>query len=116
MNLFAIMGVSLVSTIVIEILVSLIIGIRDRKDILNVFLVNILTNPLVVSISYLVNLRYGLIRKNIVLVFLELSAVLIEGFIYKRVLEYKKINGYLTSLLLNIVSYSLGIIINMIVW
>lgn len=116
MNLFAIMGVCLVSTIVIEILVSFFIGVRDKKDVFNVLLVNVLTNPLVVSISYLVNLRYGLFRKNIVLIFLELFAFLIEGFIYKRVLEYKKINGYLVSLILNIISYSLGIVINIVVW
>ena len=46
----------------------------------------------------------------------ELIAFFIEGFIYNKVLKYKKINGYILSLILNISSYSIGHIVNYFVW
>lgn len=116
MNLFKIMGVSLTLTIIIELVCALLIGIRNKKDIINVILVNILTNPLVVSISFLINLRYGLMPKRIAMIFLELFAFASEGFIYNKCLEFKKYNGFLLSFILNFISYFLGIIINCIIW
>jgi len=38
----------LFSTIIIEVLVAILCGVRDKKDILNIILVNAFTNPLVV--------------------------------------------------------------------
>ena len=40
----------LLCTIIIEVIVGLIIGIRDKKYIINITLVNVLTNPVVVSL------------------------------------------------------------------
>lgn len=116
MNLFKIMGVSLTLTIIIELVCALIMGVRNKKDIINVILVNILTNPLVVSISFFINLRYGLINKRIAMIFLELFAFLSEGFVYNKCLEFKKYNGFILSLILNVVSYTLGIFINLLIW
>lgn len=116
MNIFYIMLVSLVCTIVIENVFGYAVGIRRGKDFVNITLVNILTNPLVVSISFSINILFGLEIKRIAMCFLELSAFLIEGFIYNKYLDYKKINGYLVSLILNIASYSIGILINNIIW
>lgn len=116
MNLFKIMGVSLASTIIIEFVCAFIMGIRNKKDLINVILVNILTNPLVVSISFLINLRYGLFSKRIAMLFLEMFAFTTEGLIYNKCLEFKKHNGFLVSFILNSTSYILGIFINAIVW
>ncbi len=116
MNLFKIIEVSLVATIVIEITLALCLGIRNKKDLINVLIVNIMTNPLVVSIAFIINLRHGLIMKRIAMIILEFLAFFSEGYVYKRVLEYKRINGYLVSLILNVTSYLLGIIVNMIIW
>lgn len=116
MNLFKIMIVSLLATLMIEIVVALCLGIRDKKDLINVLIVNVMTNPLVVSIAFMVNLRHGLMMKRIAMIILEFLALIGEGFVYKRVLEYKKINGYLVSLILNVTSYLLGIIVNMVIW
>lgn len=116
MNLFKVMCVSLVSTIIIELVLALILGLKNKKDIMNVILVNILTNPLVVSIAFFINLRCGLVSKKIAMIFLELFAFLIEGFVYNKCLNYKKINGYLVSLILNGISYSIGILINYLIW
>ena len=46
----------LLITIIIEVLISILLGLR-KKDILNVILVNIVTNPLVVSIPVLINIE-----------------------------------------------------------
>ncbi len=100
----------LILTIIFETSIALLIGLR-KKDLLNVVLVNIMTNPLVVSLPVYFNLSYGLKSRNIVLLILEILTVMVEGLIYKKYLKYKKINGICLSLLLNLSSYLLGVII-----
>lgn len=102
----------LLLTIFIEVIVGILIGIRNKKDILNIVLVNILTNPLVVSIPIYVLVKYGYNYQIISLVILEVLTVIIEGFIYFKVLIYKKINPFIISLILNLSSYLIGEIIN----
>jgi hypothetical protein len=108
--------ISFTVTLITELIVSLIIGIRDKKDILNIILVNILTNPLLVSLGFYINLKYGLKWRNILIYPMEIIVVLVEGFIYYKYLKYRKINPFLLSLLLNICSYVMGLIINSIVY
>ena len=102
----------LICTIIIEIIIALILKIKDKNDLINIVLVNILTNPIVVSLPVYILMRYG--RKNYYITFysLEIITVLVEGFIYKKVLKYKKINPYIISLILNLGSYLIGEIIN----
>lgn len=102
----------LVLTIIIEVIVGLILKINNKKDIINIILVNFITNPIVVSIPVYINIKFGLLERNICLIILELLTLFIEGFIYKKVFNYKKINPYLISLILNISSYLIGEIIN----
>ena len=71
---------------------------------INIVLVNVLTNPLVVSLSVYMNLRYGLMGRRVSLVFLEIWAFYTEGFLYRRYLKYKNINPYLLSIVLNLSS------------
>lgn len=101
----------LLVTIIIELLVALILKVKDKKDILNIILVNTMTNPLLVSLT--VYITYNRIF-NIVLsiIVLEFLVVLIEGFTYKKVLKYKKINPFILALILNFSSYFIGEIIN----
>lgn len=106
----------LIITIVIEVIIAIIIGIHNKKDIFNVILVNIVTNPLVVSISVYFNYRYGLTPRNICLIFFEIFALLFEGFIYDKYLTYKKMNGFLVSIILNGSSYFIGELINYIMY
>ncbi len=102
----------LLCTIVIECIIGIIIGIRNKKDILNIILVNVLTNPIVVSIPIFVMIKRGSTYRYISLFILEILAFITEGFIYKKVLNYKKINPFLVSLILNLGSYFIGEIIN----
>ena len=110
-----IMLICLSSTIVIELIMSLLLGIRNKKDILNVILVNIMTNPLIVSI--LMYITYNrLFNTTISIIILEILVVLTEGFTYKKVLTFDKINPYVLSLILNISSYFIGKLLNNIIY
>ena len=110
-----IMLICLSSTSVIELIMSLLLGIRNKKDILNVILVNIMTNPLVVSI--LMYITYNrLFNTTISIIILEILVILTEGFTYKKVLTFDKINPYVLSLILNISSYFIGGLLNNIIY
>ena len=110
-----IMLICLSSTIVIELIMSLLLGIRNKKDILNVILVNTMTNPLVVSI--LMYITYNrLFNTTISIIILEILVILTEGFVYKKVLTFDKINPYVLSLILNISSYFIGGLLNNIIY
>lgn len=110
-----IMLICLSSTIMIELITSLLLGIRNKKDILNVILVNIMTNPLVVSI--LMYITYNrLFNTTISIIILEILVILTEGFTYKKVLTFDKINPYVLSLILNISSYFIGRLLNNIIY
>lgn len=110
-----IMLICLSSTIMIELITSLLLGIRNKKDILNVILVNIMTNPLVVSI--LMYITYNrLFNTTISIIILEILVILTEGFTYKKVLTFDKINPYVLSLILNISSYFIGELLNNIIY
>ena len=105
----------LIITILIETTFAIILKYRD-KDLLNVVLVNILTNPILNSVMVYINVYYGLKIRNIFVIIFEILVVIIEGAIYQKYLENRKINGYLLSLLLNISSYVLGLVINKIIY
>ena len=111
-NLPLIMLKCLVLTIIIEIVIASLLKVNDKKDLLNIALVNIVTNPIVTSVPVYFNIRYGILQRNIVLYTLEVLTVITEGLIYKKVLKYKKINPIVLSLILNLSSYGIGEIIN----
>lgn len=106
------MAICLGCTIIIELIVAFILGLR-KKDLVYVILVNIMTNPLVTSISMYVFVIYGLKYKRISMLFLELIALLSEAYVYKKTLNFKKINPFIISLLLNMSSYIFGLIFNL---
>lgn len=102
---------ALILTIIIETLIAFIIGYR-KKDLINVMLVNIITNPIVFIIPVYFNIKYGILERNVILLILEILAFISEGFIYFKYLNKRNINPYLLSLVLNIASYCMGEIIN----
>ena len=106
----------LLCTVVIETVVALLIGIREKKDILNVILVNIVTNPLVVVFPVAFEIQFGYQERMISLMVLELFAFLLEGFVYFKCFKYKKVNGFLVSLILNLSSYCLGELTNYLIY
>ena len=110
-----VMIISLTLTLIFELGMALILKYRG-KDLVNILLVNILTNPLLNSVTVAINYYYGLKARNIWLIILEILVVIIEGFIYQKYLTRRKINGYLLSIILNITSYGLGLIANSIIY
>jgi len=103
---------ALLFTIVIEVFVSFLVGVRDKKDFLNIILVNIMTNPLVVSLPIYIQIKYGLNARFISVFILEILATIGEGIVYFKFLKYKNINRFILSLVLNLSSYWIGKIIN----
>ena len=77
------LGISLVLTMALEAGFFLLTGKRDKKDLLLLLLVNILTNPIVV-LSFSLVVFYTDWNAHIILIPLELFAVLVEGFYYKK--------------------------------
>ena len=116
MYFLQIMVFDLLSTIIMEMFFAFVLRVKKWKDYLNIILVNILTNPIVNAVPFYMNIKYGVTYRNISLFVLEILTVLEEGFIYSKYLNYKKINPYLLALILNICSYFIGVIINMIVY
>ena len=87
-----IMLICLVCTIIVESIVAIILGIRNKQDILIIILVNIMTNPLVTSIPTYFYAEYNENYRVISLILLEIFAFISEGFVYKKTLNYNKNN------------------------
>jgi len=100
---------SLGLTVAIEAGFFLLIGKRDKKDLLLLVLVNVLTNPIVVLSFWLVS-SYTNWNILIALVLLEAFAVLTEGFYYKK---YGNVfpRPFLFALFANVVSFGAGALI-----
>lgn len=99
------------STILIEGALAFLCGVRRRADQLIVLLVNVLTNPLLVSIGYLILFRFGRAGYNIATGVMEISVVFVEGWIYSRFLPDRK-HPFLLSMFLNAGSFLIGLGLN----
>ena len=108
--------VSLLLTIIIEISISFIIGIREKEDLKVVFWTNVLTNPVVVYIANCVKLLNNNVIYDIIVFKMEVLVIIVEFSIYKKFLDYKKKSPLLISSINNIISFSLGIIISKIIF
>lgn len=108
--------ISLLLTIIIEISISFIIGIRNIEDLKVVLWVNVLTNPVVVYISNFLKLFNNNVMYIILVCIMEVVVIIVEFVIYKKHLDYKEKSPLLISIINNIVSFSLGIIISKIIF
>lgn len=100
---------SLFITELLELAIALCSSNRNRKDFLLVFLVNVITNPVVVYLDYWFRFRMPSVVLWIVI--LEFSVWLSEALIYKKCLTGCQ-NPFLFSLVLNSTSYFGGMIFN----
>ena len=109
--LFASLGLSLALTIALEAGFFLLIGKRNKKDLLLLLLVNVITNPVVV-LSFWLAVLYTDWNKYIILIPLELFAVLTEGYCYKKYgIGFRK--PYIFSLVANMFSFWAGELIQL---
>lgn len=104
---------SLSLTLLLEEGFAVLSGIRQRKDLLLVCLVNIMTNPVVV-LCYLLAISYTSWNPILVTIILEVSAFAVESMYYKA--YAKTINHpFRFSALANLFSYSIGLIVSRLV-
>ena len=104
--------ISLVLTIIFEITFFFVLGKRNKKDLLLVILVNVITNPVVVLLFWLAAL-YTDWNRTLVYIPLELFAVLTEGYYYKKYgMEFKR--PFLFSLAANAVSFGAGLLLQLV--
>lgn len=96
-------------TIIIETLLAYLLKIREKEDLLNIVIINFITN---VALNIFIIISSILFNKLIInIILLEILIIVVEGIFYKKKLSYKKINPFLISLILNTVSYLFSIII-----
>lgn len=103
------------TTIVIEGTLAFIWGVRKAADQLIVLLVNVLTNPLLVSLGYLILFRFGRTGYDIATAAMEITVVFVEGWIYKKILTRQK-HPFWLSLFLNAGSFLIGLGLNYLIF
>lgn len=110
--------VSLVLTLIIEVGFALLFNVRGKIDIAVVFLANIITNPVIVTIENLLwTIENYTLMVTLSLAFwiiLEIVVILVEGYIYNKLRIKSKFSPYKLSLVLNSISILFGIIYNVI--
>lgn len=105
------LALSLGLTLILELGAAVLLGIRSRRDLLAVGLINVVTNPLVVLVFNLF-FYFGHTAPWYWVAGLELAAVLAEGFLFSLCLSYKRIHPFLLSLILNGISYFGGLLLS----
>ncbi len=110
------LGESLVLTLAVELLTALLLQVRGRKNIVVIFLANLLTNPIVNYCAYWALYVFGGhgLYSALIIAFLELAAVLAEYLIYKHLLSFERFGKLKLALLLNAASFSAGLIISVV--
>lgn len=103
--------VSLALTLLVENAGAALLGVRKKKDFLLITLVNIVTNPLLVQTLNILSLTLKIIPLWYLILLLEATAVVAEGLLYRNRLNYKKINPFVFSFILNSLSYFGGRVI-----
>ena len=104
----------LTGTLLIEVTLALALGVRGWDDIEKVVLINILTNPVLVTILFLLNrMRVDVKEIFFIQLGLEVVVVILEGMHYKRKMQKERMNPFLLSMVLNAVSYGAGLALSL---
>lgn len=108
--LFGVMMECLAMTVALEFIAAIVLfrTFRSRMGVASVILVNVLTNPVVVSLTWVVQAAGFWLWPCVIA--LELSAVAAEGFWYGRVFPDMG-KPFLVSLLLNAWSFGMGFVL-----
>ena len=108
-DLLIALAFSLALTLVLEIGFFFLAGKRNKRDLLLVVMVNVLTNPVVVLLYWLAALYTGW-NTTIVKIPLEIFAVLTEGFYFRKYGQSFK-RPFLFSLAANMFSFWAGVLL-----
>lgn len=110
-NLIYRLALALILTIIIELAVALAAGIRGRKNMECIALVNVITNPL---FNYLLICYFFITRtaiRNEFILIAEMLIVIAEYHLLKNALRQTRSKVFILSLLMNCSSYMAGLII-----
>ena len=102
---------ALLLTEIVEIAVALVLGYRRPREIVAVFLINLVTNP---GLNYLLFLNdyFGVFRHRFLLIlFLEAAVILVEWALLVFALRGKKLSLFVLSFTMNVCSYLTGVLI-----
>lgn len=105
------LAISLALTLVLELSYARFWGVRGRHDFLLAAAVNLLTNPVVVFVYYLVWYRRFQVNQGFVTLGLEIWAVVTEALLYRKFAKTIR-RPWLFSLSVNAFSYAAGELIN----
>ena len=107
--------ISLVLTVIFESILAILAKIKDKYNLYQMFLINCLTNPIVVYLANLSLLINNFVITNILVIILEIVVIIVEGYLIKKNLKDIQINSYKLSVYLNVISFFIGLIISYIV-
>lgn len=93
-------------TVILESLALYLMGIRNKRDFLLMFLVNIITN-ISANLVFAYMLRF--INRYVLLVLVEAAVVMVECRYIRRYFT-SKVDPLKTSLILNVISFTGGIL------
>ncbi len=105
------MAYGLTVTLIGELLLAAILKTRSLRDLGIVALSNLMTNPLVVSVSVGAGILFGKTGYFTALVLLEAGAVFAEGAVYRALIPEKN-HPFYFSLSLNAASFALGFVLD----
>ena len=100
-DLLLMYGISFGLTLLIELPVCYLMGLRSREELELVFLVNLLTNPAAVWLHSTLGLPQ---------IIIEVLVVIIECYVYR---QFKQSHPLRLSLLANGISWGLGLVLQM---
>lgn len=104
---------SFLLTVAVECTAAFLLGLRDKRSLLMVFLANVITNPVVVYTMSLLHL-YGVGAERQILLLLEIAAVGVEALIYVRAFGHGR-KALSLSLLLNAASFAVGLFVQFLI-
>ena len=102
---------NLIIVLALEITFAAFLGARSFKNIATVALVNIITNPAAVLCSLCLTVFFSKWRIAGI-IFIETAVFFTEGFMFSKFKTFGRKNPYIISLLLNLLSFATGEIIN----
>lgn len=108
--------ISLVMTLIIEFIIAICLKIKDKEDLKVIIFANILTNPVVVFCTNLVFTFCSQFVYVITVIIFEILAVVVEYYLYKRFLKFKEKSPLYISIISNVCSFSIGLIIDKIIF
>mgnify|MGYP003309174873 CR=1 FL=1 len=100
-NILLMYGISFGLTLLIELPVCYLLGLRSREELEVVFLVNLLTNPAAVWLHSTLGLPQ---------IIIEVLVVIIECYVYR---QFRQPHPLRLSLLANGISWGLGLLLQM---